>query len=278
MSKKLINIAGSILYIGLSSFSVAKESNGTVIFPALSLKMDTRFDSEYVYRGAKLGYQVFVPKVEVGASIFEKGCLYFGNQNFLLVRNSLSNRHELYAGLSYDVTDIFTVDFGFRSHLRKSENITLQRQGGKKDTKEIYIGLLPDVCCKPSLYYSYDTTWERHNTEGKIHYLHYLAPLGMEGFAVALLAKAGYDKANKPLGMKHSFELGGRHHGKKRGYVYYGAGADLVYFFRENCEWLVGIRYEGTNTRNVWIHGPSAWLFTIRKNLAWFSTSVKWNF
>ena len=259
-------------------FLMAKEPNGGFTLPALSLKTDLRFDSEYVYRGAKLGYQVFVPKVELGASLFGKGNLYFGNQNFLLVRNSLSNRNDLYVGFSYDITDIFTADAGFTFHLRKGGNITLQQQGGKKDTKEIYVGLLSNVCWNPSLRYSYDVTWQRHNIESNIEYPYDLTSLGIERFAVAFLAKAGFDRANKPLGIKHSFEPGGRHHGKKKSYAYYGAGVDLVRSFNENCEGRIGVRYEGTSTKSAWIHGPSAWLFTVRKNLAWFSTSIDCSF
>ncbi|MDR2419965.1 MAG: hypothetical protein LBD40_01410 [Puniceicoccales bacterium] len=276
MNKKLINIAVGTLCIGSSL--MAKEPRDSFALPPLSLKTDIRFDSEYVYRGAKLGQQVFIPKVELGASLFEKGRFYFGNENFLLVKNSLSNRNDLCVGFSYDLTDLFTVDGALTFHLRKSENITLNQQGGKKDTKEIYVGLLSNVCWNPSLYYSYDITWKRHNLEGRLEYPYDLTPLGVEGFAVALRAKAGFDRTNKPLGIKNSFEPGGRHHGKKKSYAYYGAGIDLVRSFNENCEGRIGVNYEGTSTKSAWIHGPSAWLFTVRKNLAWFSTSLKWDF
>jgi hypothetical protein len=276
MNKKLLNsIAVGVLSAGCLS------ADGGCKFPPLSLSTGIHFDNKYVYRGTKLGQQVFTPSVEISASLFDKGELYFGNKNFLAIKSSDFNKHDFSIGFSYDVTDLFRVDLGFTAHLQRNLKKAIDSQfeagavdatGVKKHNYEIYVGILADVLLNPSLYYSYDFTWKRQNIEGKVNYLYDLSSIGVSGFAVDLSAKIGYDHTKKPFGMKKSVaDTEFWNQGAKKGYFYYGAGADLVYSFNENAQARAGIKYEGLNKK-------TAWNYSGYKNLVWFSTSLDCGF
>jgi hypothetical protein len=300
MNKKFFSIAAGLLSAGFLS------ADGGFTVPPLSLGTHIAFDSEYVDRGARLGQQVFTPSIEVGASILDKGQLYFGNQNFLAVKSSDLNKHDFYIGFSYDITDLFTADLGFVAHIQRNlkdafnkealriareaagnpsltlENVTTDRggipanlAGVKKRSYEIYVGLAANVLLNPSFYYNYDFTWKRHNIEGKVNYLYDLSSVGANGFAVDLSAKIGYDHTERPWGINKEFaQLINDLKKVKKGYFYYGAGADLVYSFKENVQARAGVKYEGLNRKEAWICEP----YGGRKNLIWFSTSLDCGF
>ena len=300
MNKKFFSIAAGLLSAGFLS------ADGGFTVPPLSLGTHIAFDSEYVDRGARLGQQVFTPSIEVGASILDKGQLYFGNQNFLAVKSSDFNKHDFYIGFSYDITDLFTADLGFVAHIQRNlkdafnkealrearktqgnPNLTLENlttaSGGvpanladvKKRSYEFYVGLAANVLLNPSFYYNYDFTWKRHNIEGKVNYLYDLSSVGVNGFAVDLSAKIGYDHTKRPWGIKK--DAAQRllwDNDLKKGYFYYGTGADLVYSFKENVQARAGVKYEGLNKKEAWACGAYAG----RKNLVWFSTSLECGF
>ncbi|MDR2419837.1 MAG: hypothetical protein LBD40_00725 [Puniceicoccales bacterium] len=300
MNKKFVSIAAGLLSAGFLS------ADGGFAVPPLSLHTRIAFDSEYVDRGTRLGQQVFTPSIEVGASILDKGELYFGNQNFLAIKSSELNKHDFYIGFTYDVTDLFTADLGFVAHIQKNlkdafnkralqlareeasnPNLTLEAlttffggvpatlAGVKKHSYEIYLGLAANVLLNPSFYYNYDFTWRRHNIEGKVNYLYDLSSFGVNGFAVDLSAKLGFDHTKRPWGIKKDVaqkELWSKD--VKKGYFYYGAGADLVYSFNENAQARAGVKYEGQNKKKAWAYNA----YASRKNLIWFSTSLDCGF
>lgn len=112
MNKKLTSsIAAGLLSAGFLG------AEGGFSVPPLSLSSGLSFQTEDVERGHKWGQQVFMPNVRISVSPLE-GCeLYFQNKNWLGAKKSVYNRHDLTLGLSYDVTEIFTVDFGFTTRL-----------------------------------------------------------------------------------------------------------------------------------------------------------------
>jgi hypothetical protein len=300
MNKKFVSIAAGLLS------AVFLSADGGFTVPPLSLRTHLAFDSEYVDRGSRLGQQAFTPNIEIGASILDKGELYFGNQNFLATKNSDLNKHDFYVGFSYDITDLFTADLGFVAHIQRNlkdvfnkkalelaretrgnPNLTLEAlttdaggvpatlAGVKKRSYEIYLGLAANVLLNPSFYYNYDFTWRRHNIEGKVNYLYDLSSVGVNGFAVDLFAKAGYDRTERPLGIKKDVaqkEFWSKD--IKKGYFYYGTGADLVYSFNENVQARAGVKYEGQNKKEAWAYKA----YASRKNLLWFSTSLDCGF
>jgi hypothetical protein len=263
MNKKLLSITAGVLSAGLLSAGRCPDLS------TLSLTTDIGFDSEYVYRGAKLDQQVFAPAVKVGVSLFDQGKLYFGNKNFLSVKSSDFNKHDFSIGFSYDLTEILAVDLGFTYHLwkniRQVEAIKKHGVSAKKYGNEIYIGFVADTLLSPSLYYNYDSTWKRHNLESGVDYLYDLSLFGINGFAVDLFAKLGFDRTKKPFGVKKDVAttiLGNF----KESYWYYGTGADLVYAFSENAKIRAGVKFEGLNKKEAWTYGK-------HKNLSWFSVS-----
>jgi hypothetical protein len=285
MNKKLISIAAGVLSAGLLS------ADGGSGLPKLSLDTSIGFDSEYVDRGFKLGQQVFTPSIGVSASLLDQGELYFSNKNFLSVKSSDHNRHDISIGFSYNATEILVTDIGFNCHLRRnirqaidkntaansllsSHFRTLAAQGKfakengvKRYSAEIYMGFIADVLLTPSFYYTYDISWRRHNLEGKVDYLHELSSIGINGFTVDLFAKFGFDHTQKPLGIKKTVaKIVFWDNGYKKSYWYYGLGAGLSYFFNENAKVCTSVKFEGMNKKKAWVYRD-------HKNFFWCSLS-----
>jgi outer membrane receptor protein involved in Fe transport len=271
MNKKLISIAAGVLSAGILS------ADGGCGLSALSLDATIGFDSEYVYRGHKLDQQVIAPGIKVGASLFDQGELYFGNKNFLSTNSSDYNKHDFSIGFSHELTEIFTVDVGFTHHVWKNLRKAVDKKSGwdgiakkigvKKHGNEIYMGFVTDVLLSPSLYYNYDFTWKRHNLEGGVDYLYDLSSFGINGFAVDISVKLGFDRTQKPFGMKKDIATDLlKAFDTKKSYWYYGTGADLVYTFNENVKIRTGVKFEGLNKKKAWVYRG-------HKNLCWFSAS-----
>ncbi|MDR2377609.1 MAG: hypothetical protein LBD54_02565 [Puniceicoccales bacterium] len=112
MNKKLTSsIAAGLLSAGFLG------AEGGFSVPPLSLSSSLSFQTEDVERGHKQGQQVFSPNVRISVSPLEGLELYFRNKNWLGTKKSVHNRHDLTLGASYEVTEIFTVDFGFTTRL-----------------------------------------------------------------------------------------------------------------------------------------------------------------
>jgi hypothetical protein len=273
MNRKLIATTASIFSIGFL------HAESGFHFPELSLDTSCRFDTEYVYRGTKLNQQVFSPKVEVSTSLFGDGDIYFGGKAFLGVKDSRFAKYDCYLGTSYGFADIFAVDAGFIHHKyrnRFSWVKSLPWEKVKRHGEEIYLGLIADVFLNPSVYYFYDITQKRHNFEGKVNYLYDLSSIGINGFAVDLFTKIGYDRTKQPLGLKNAFSSRSTFDGFKKGYFYYGAGANvIVYVLKESVKFQTGAHYEGANEKKIWTTKLSE---KNHRNFIWFSTSVECNF
>jgi len=249
--------------------------------PAEPLSVDTgcRFDTEYVQRGARLNQQVFIPRVEVSASLFGQGDVYFGGRFFLSTRNQRFEDHTFYVGVSGELCDPLTLDARFIHHIRRNRYRWLsevpQEPVAKRRSEEIGVGLLADVFLNPSLYYFYDFTWRRHNLEGKVNYLYDLSPHGIDHLALDFSARVGCDRTGRPFSFRGAFGTGSRFQGLKKNYFYYGAGADLIYTLNEHALARAGVEYEGANGKKAWIAKISE---KYRRNLLWFSTSLECSF
>jgi hypothetical protein len=231
MKMKFFSAFAGVLLAGALS---AEEPTSPSKPHALSLDTSFRLDTEQVYRGQRIGHQVFRPKVELGLSLFEGGKVYLGNRNWIS-RHSTPNWHDFYVGFTYAFTDLFSTDLGFTHRLwRDFESVsgTLMQEslqpdgtsvtrvttthsrvnwikvgGGKDHSEELYVGLKAATFLSPSLYYSYNTTWRRHNLEGKANYTYDLSSLGFSGSALEFSAKVGYDHTQRPYGHKDFFSL-----------------------------------------------------------------------
>jgi hypothetical protein len=234
MKRKLFSAFAGVLLAG----ALSAEEPSSPSKPTLSVDTCFRLDTEQVYRGQRIGHQVFRPKVELGLSLFEGGKVYLGNRNYLSVRGKENllgvtddflrevstseenfqkirrtqranvNRHDFYVGGSYDTGKLFAADLGIVFHLwRKRFGFPGEADPGLKHrTGEVYVGVLSDVPLKPSLYYAYDFQWKRHNIEGKVRHSWALSSVGLHGFSLDILGKIGYDHTEKPYGVKDAFK------------------------------------------------------------------------
>ncbi len=255
--KKLAMIATGLLSLGyLGAFEI----------PTLGVDTEVKFSSEYAKRGRKEGCHVFVPKVEVNMPMFEKGKVYAGTSAALGLERGTRNDVAPYLGASYDITDMFSVDAGYVHHFYTSWNL----DGFKRDSNEIYVGIMADVLLSPSVYFYYDFDAEEVAIEGRVAYSFDFAQFGVKGVSLDLGAKLGYDSADKPFGIHDKSERTG-----SKDYIYYGLNADLVYNFNEHAKARAGIAYEGNGaTDKSWTNS----LFGEHTNLVWFNASVDCSF
>jgi hypothetical protein len=292
--KKIAVVAAGVLSLGyLGAFDL----------PALDVNTSVKFSSEHAVRGRKQGAKVFAPKAEVGYQAFEKGRVYVGtwaavgldgrrfsefdgsDKSVTLSLPVTCNEVDPYFGMSYDVTDMFTVDVGYIHHIYANlPKMTRSYVAGasvlgefkapsglKRDRKEIYLGVLADVLLSPSAYFFYDFDSREAVIEGRIAYTYDLSQFGVNGVAIDLGAKLGFDKTSKPFGLPLLKGDG------KKSSVYYGVNADLIYSFNENAKVRAGVEFAGNGAKKT------AWQNNFpfagkHKSLVWFNASVDCSF
>jgi hypothetical protein len=282
--KKIAAIATGLLSLGyLGAFEM----------PALNLDTSIKFKTEHVVRGRLEGRKVFSPKVNVSTPLFTKGKAYLGAYSAIgtdsdkvfgfvpATRNSV----DPYIGLSYDVTDTFTLDAGYINHIYTNLPTQAVTDDGskvpfyyKRNTSEVYFGVMADVLLAPSVYFFYDFGSKEVAIEGNVAYTYDLAQFGVNGVSIELGAKLGYDKASRPFACK----IYDRATMGKKEYFYYGASADLVYSFNESAKARAGVEIAGNSAKKAaW---TNAWWKSLdgdtgaHKSLVWFNASVDCSF
>jgi hypothetical protein len=155
---------------------------------------------------------------------------------------------------------------------------------GKKQSHEIYAGIMADVLLSPSLYFYYDFTQEKANVDGAVHYAFDLGSCGVTGFAIDFGGKIGYTRAKKPYGIKHDtkvvfFDIATQNVEYKDVFAktcwfYAGANADLVYSLNENAKARAGVAFSYNNAKkDSWINARNH-----KKHNVWFSSAVEFSF
>lgn len=266
--KKLAMIAAGALCFGcLEAFTM----------PTFGLDAQAKYSSEYVVRGSRRGKHVFLPKAEVNMPVFEKGKAYAGAWAALGVDGNIADtRNEVspYIGMTYDITDMFTLDAGYIHHLYTNE--TKAAPFCKRNTSELYLGVKADVIASPSLYFYYDCDAREVAIEGKVEYSFNFAQFGVNGLTLDLGAKLGYDSASKPFACKDKIKKDADGH---KDYAYYGVNADLVYSFNEHAKARVGVAYEGNSAKKKeWANRESFSGSENHKNFVLFNASVDCSF
>lgn len=275
--------------------------------PALSVNSKVEFNTARVREGRREMDQNFVPSIEIGLPLFGAGDLYVGMDAYLPSNNEKAGRNEVapYVGFSYDITDMFTLDLGYICHhytagkrnplegvnysLTSGGTVVTDPYLNKKNTHEIYAGVMADVLLTPSLYFSYDATQKKANIEGAISYTYDLGSFGANGFAVDLGAHAGYSRVKKPYGAADvstviyvdtttlgTYDVAADlFEGHKKGYFYVGGNADLVYSLNENTKARAGVAVSYNNAKKAsWINN----LVNEKKANVWFSSAVEFSF
>jgi opacity protein-like surface antigen len=239
-----------------------------------SLDTGVQFQTEYVYRGHNELHKTFTPKIKVGYQVNDETNVYSGIGSALSIDrvNSLSQVSP-YLGVSYAVTDQYMVDAGFKYHFYTS----MLKEVAKRNSSEIYGGVIADILLEPSLYCFYDFDRREFAIEGRAGYFFDLSDT-FSGLGLHLGAKLGFDQANKPYALKLK-EEDVEGFGKKR-YCYYGINADLLYELNSNAKAKIGIAYEGNSAKkDSWVNGCiDHESFPGHKNSFWFNASVDCSF
>jgi hypothetical protein len=288
--KKIAVIAAGVLSLGcLGAFEM----------PVLSVDTSVKFSTEHAFRGYRKARRSFLPKVEVGLPIFEKGKAYVGVDSALAlgvadapVNQINMNEVAPYVGLSYDVTDMFALDCGYIQRFWTNVPISsagftiLEKCNVKTCSSEVYVGVTADVLLSPSVYLAYNFQWKEIAVEGRVAYTYDLAQFGVSGVAVELGAKVGYDKANEPYGVtsEKADEIAQQAPGWSdavgigigKAHWFYGANADLVYSFNEHAKARAGVEVVGNSAKGkmAWQNGFGAH----PKAMLWFNASVDCSF
>ncbi|MDR1433370.1 MAG: hypothetical protein LBI61_03490 [Puniceicoccales bacterium] len=275
--------------LGAASLAVADDSPFS---DDLSLETGIKFESEHVFRGRREMRNAFVPHVALGYRCIEDAEIYVGLDAALAAKaHSMSgvfNSFSPCVGLEYDITDMFTVDVGYCHHFYPSideyegEMDDYIKDNVKKNSGEIYAGLLVDVLLSPKAYISYDFTRRELAIEGHVGYYFDLSDHLLSGLGIDLGAKLGYCTSSRPYGLNKDdiAEEGTDDITNKKDYFYYGAAADLVYELNSNAKVKIGVACEGNSAkRNSW---PNFWGAGDKKvagrSSLWFNTSVDCSF
>jgi hypothetical protein len=161
---------------------------------------------------------------------------------------------------------------------------------GKKQSHEIYAGVMVDVLLNPAIYFSYDFTQKKVNVNGAVNHVFDLSSCGVTGFAIDLGCKVGYSRAKKPYGISCDTKVDFidmditadvvnpvvvyKDLLDKTCWFYAGANADLVYSLNENAKARAGIALSYNNAaKDSWINERNH-----KKHNVWFSSAVEFSF
>ncbi|MDR0679704.1 MAG: hypothetical protein LBF42_01555 [Puniceicoccales bacterium] len=299
--KKLAMVATGLLSLGYL---------GALEVPVLGLDTSIKFATRHIHRGRQQGEAVFAPKAEFGIPAFEGGKVYFGIDTVLGLgkKNDTSvpstrNETDPYIGISYEVTDLVTLDAGYVHHFYTNtpdESMLVGHEiknkieaangnpdvnpgvyyykyptNAKRHSNEIFLGATVDVILSPALYFSYDFDAKEVDIEGRVAYTYDLSQFGAAGAALELGGKIGYDRVGKPW-LQNNVEsdvLG------KKGYFYGGLNADAIYSFNEHSKARAGVEFCGNSSKANWLKGlNTAYNPKGRKAFVWFNASVDCSF
>lgn len=289
--KKMAVIATGLLSLGcLGAFEM----------PAFNVDTSVKFSTESAFRGYRKTERAFLPKVEVGLPVFEKGSAYVGVESVLALKSAsvlygMYDRNEVtpYLGLSYDITDRFTLDCGythrFWTNPPSEAEFVFSKGHARADSGEVHVGVTADVLFSPSLCLAYNYRWKEVAVEGCVAYAYDLAQFGLSGVAVEFGAKVGYDKVDRPYGisagkaealLKQIFpntysEKTFRAIGIGKAHWFYGANADLVYSFNEHARARVGVEVVGNSAKK---ESWQNYFGASPKTMLWFNASVDCSF
>ncbi|MDR1112855.1 MAG: hypothetical protein LBL18_03750 [Bacteroidales bacterium] len=258
--KKLLGIAVGILSaVGLYAEDIASD---------LTLETSVQFQSEYVFRGRSEFHKAWTPQIKVGYPVCDEGNIYVGVDTAISMVGTSFNQVAPYVGVLWDVTELFTVDAGYKHRFHTS--LPSKSKMDKEHSNEIHGGVIFDVLLEPSVYCFYDFDRKEFAAEFCARYNFDLSQYAFSGLEVNLGAKVGFDQANKPYGLPYDSSFG------KKGYCYYGVNADLIYELNSNARAKVGVAYEGNSAeQKSWVNDS---IKPAHRNNIWVNASVDCSF
>ncbi len=231
MNKRILKTMAALIALSGSSAAYAQ-----VTPEDISVETDFAFESEYSFRGAKLGGPSLQPGMEIG--ILDG---YIGTWMSMPLNRTRTppegNEVDFYGGWAFPLGEMVELDVGYTYYW-------FPEDGGSE--REPYIGVAFDVDFDPAFYVFYETEGEILTFEGSVGYGYDLGEVGFDGYGLDLGAYAGYVTNGDD-------------------YFYYGLTADVVYDLNEAASFSFGVRFAGNSDDGV-VDGPQQQL--------WWGTAV----
>lgn len=268
--KKTSLVAAGILALGCLSAA----DNAGDWQQNLGLKASMGFESEHVVRGRKEISRALTGDIRLSYKAMDELSVYGGVEYAIAMRGSsktfIPEQEEQedrpgreaynmwynnsivkpYIGVSYEVYEGIALDLGYihniylrhaNESLANNHDLYIARTD-KRNSSEIYAGVVADCIANPSLYLNYNFDAEELNIEGAVKHCFDLGEYSINGLAVEVGANIGFNNCRKLLWKDQN--------GIKENYFYYGLNADLVYNFNENASAKVGCYFAG-NTGKI---------------------------
>jgi hypothetical protein len=241
---------------------------------ALALNVKVGFETEYVTHGRKEGQQNVQIAGEVGTDI-SKGHLYGGLTSVVLLKDDAppagvdrmsTTNISPYAGYSYDFSRLLKGDAGYVAHFYTN----FSGKNIKKNTNEIYAGVIFDLLFDPSVYAFYDIDRHEFSFIAVGSYVYDLSSFGLNNCSLEGKAKVGYDYSSKP------FAISGGVHQESKDYIYFCFEGGFGYRHNDNTTFRGTISYSGNSAS---AHNWANSIFGGRhKNCVWIGGNVEFNF
>ncbi len=224
-------------------------ATGVAGLSAQELSVSTTFgwESEYIFRGAKLADEIYTPSVDL-----TYGGAYVGIWAALPVDGAFENEIDFYAGYGFQASELLSLDFGatYYTYPEQSDDDFF----GDDNSVEFYAGAALEVLLSPALYVYYDIDLDVFTVEGSI------------GHSIPLTESISFD-TGAYLGWVNP------DHGDD--YTYYGVTGDFVLTINEAASISAGVRWAGASEDYMWSDNPAK---GVDDNTFWFGFSFTTGF
>lgn len=207
----------------LTAFAGSTAAYGQLTPEDITVETEFAFESEYSFRGSKLGGPSLQPGMEIGVKD-----AYFGTWMSMplnrgrIMGGAEENEVDFYAGYVFALNDMVELDIGYTYYWFPD--------GGGSE-REPYIGAAFDVFLDPAIYLFYETEGEIFTAELSGGYAFDLEEIGLAGFELDLGAYLGFIADTD----------------ESEDYFYYGLSADVVYALNEVTTFSIGPRLAGNS-------------------------------
>lgn len=114
--KKVLAITSGLMAVNMLA------AEGGFQHPEFNVDAKIEYNTKGITDGAVVSNHQFVPSIEVGMPVMDKANVYVGMDAYLRTRaEGNGNTVEPYIGVTYDITDIFTVDLGYRAKINATK-------------------------------------------------------------------------------------------------------------------------------------------------------------
>ncbi|MDP0501239.1 MAG: hypothetical protein Q7P63_14185 [Verrucomicrobiota bacterium JB022] len=214
----------------------------------ISVSTTFAFENSYVFRGAQLAEETFMPAID-----FSADNVYFGVWGALPVTGAGDSEVDIYGGYGFELSEIVSLDVGGTYYAYPdSEDFE------NDNTFEIYAGASFDVLLSPAVYVFYDFDLENFTIEASAGYSYALTD-SLSADASVFAGWVDLGDAGSDFYETESFD----------DYWYYGVSAALSYALAENASLTGYVNYSGSNERQMYSNDKSE---------VWYGVSVTTGF